>query len=282
MKKVSIVLPVYNGEEHLAKAIESVLSQTYKNFELIIVDDCSTDSTPQIISAFMEKDSRVKTIRNEVNQRLPKSLNIGFDSAEGELLTWTSDDNLYKKNAIAKMVDYLESHEEVGMVYCDYTIIDEKGIEKEDNLLEEPGRLIWANTIGACFLYRREAAEKAGKYNSEMFLAEDYDYWLRIYQESIIKHLPENLYYYRHHSNSLTTTRLDQVKHQTVLLWLSHWKFIFSKLNGFNEKRRFCNMMLEMENDEYKRETYKEIVRRYPVYWCYRMIKSFYGRRSAV
>ncbi|MBD5537238.1 MAG: glycosyltransferase [Lachnospiraceae bacterium] len=276
MKKVSIVLPVYNGEEHLAEAITSVLSQTYENMELIIVDDCSTDGTPQIISNFVEKDNRVKAIRNKVNQKLPRSLNIGFGLAEGELLTWTSDDNRYKEDAVEKMSDYLEHHPEIGMVYCDYTIIDENGIEREKKCLDEPERLLWGNTVGACFLYTKEVAQKVGSYDSEMFLAEDYDYWIRIYKEGPIVHLPENLYYYRRHSKSLTTTRLEEIKHQTVVLWMKHWEFIFLRLRGSKEKRWFCNMILEVENDVYKKDTYKRIIRRYPVYYCYRKIKAVY------
>ena len=272
MKKVSIVLPVFNGEEHLAEAIDSVLAQTYENLELIVVDDCSTDKTPQIVSDFAQKDKRVKVIQNEVNQRLPKSLNIGFAQAEGDYLTWTSDDNLYKPGAIEEMANYLEEHSEVDMVYCDYTIIDENGSEKKENLLEEPERLIWTNTVGACFLYRREMAEKVGDYNSEMFLAEDYDYWLRVYQTGIIKHLPVNLYYYRHHEKSLSATRQEQIKHQTVLLWLKHWKFILKKLGGIRTKLHYCDMMLYMDSEGHRKNTYRELKKRMPLFGIYKAL----------
>lgn len=272
MKKVSIVLPVFNGEEHLAEAIDSVLAQTYENLELIVVDDCSTDKTPQIVSDFAQKDKRVKVIQNKVNQRLPKSLNIGFSHADGEYLTWTSDDNLYKPNAIEEMADYLGNHAGVDMVYCDYTIIDENGAKKKDNILEESERLIWTNTVGACFLYRREVAEKVGNYNSEMFLAEDYDYWLRIYQAGTIKHLPRNLYCYRHHSKSLTATRQEQIKHQTVLLFLVHWKFISKKLKGIRTKLHYCDMILNMEAEEYRKKTFRELRKRVPLYGIYKAL----------
>ena len=99
-KLVSIVLPTFNGEEFLAQSIESVLKQSYKNLELIIVNDCSTDSTPRIIEEFAKKDSRIKIIHNAINQKLPRSLNIGFNAASGEYWTWTSDDNYYLENAI--------------------------------------------------------------------------------------------------------------------------------------------------------------------------------------
>ena len=117
---VSIILPVYNGQKYLRQAMASCLGQTYKNIELIVVDDCSTDSTPEIVRSFT--DSRVRYIRNEQNQRLPRSLNIGFAQARGEFFTWTSDDNYYRPEAIGRMVEYLQTHQ-ADFVYCDLFVI---------------------------------------------------------------------------------------------------------------------------------------------------------------
>lgn len=270
MKKVSIVLPVYNGAEHVGESIGSILEQSYQNIELIVVDDCSTDDTPKVIKTFMEQDARVKYIRNEINQKLPESLNIGFAQAKGEYYTWTSDDNRYRSNAIAEMVAYMEQDAQTGMVYCDYTIIDEAGKEKRENILEDPERLIWTNAVGACFLYRREVAEKVGRYDKGMFLAEDYDYWLRISQVSKLTHLNKNLYYYRQHGKSLTATRKEQIRHQTVLLWFVHWEFIFKKLKGIKTKFRYCDMILNMEGEKYREETLRELKRRVPLYGIYK------------
>src|SRR5436190_21740360 len=91
--KVSIVLPTYNRAKYLKLSIDSCLIQTFKDFELIIVDDCSKDETPQTIKSYT--DPRIRYHRNESNQRLPRSLNIGFSLAKGEYLTWTSDDNFF-------------------------------------------------------------------------------------------------------------------------------------------------------------------------------------------
>src|SRR5262245_61923913 len=93
---VSIVLPTYNGSRFLAESIQSCLDQTYPDFELIIVDDCSTDVTPAIIAEFSARDSRVHTVRHEKNKKLPGALNTGMALSRGRFLTWTSDDNLYR------------------------------------------------------------------------------------------------------------------------------------------------------------------------------------------
>ena len=107
---VSIVLPVYNGEKYLKEAIDSILSQTYRNIELVVVNDCSTDKSLCIIKEYMEKDDRVKLVNNETNQKLPKSLNIGFEHCRGDYYTWTSDDNIMKPNAINRMLEVMKKN----------------------------------------------------------------------------------------------------------------------------------------------------------------------------
>ena len=116
MPKVSIVLPTYNGEEYISNAIESIINQTYNDWELIIVNDCSNDNTLDIINKYALADSRISIIINNQNMKLPESLNIGFRNAKGDYLSWTSDDNMYDSKAIEKMVHYLDSNPNDNMV----------------------------------------------------------------------------------------------------------------------------------------------------------------------
>lgn len=116
MPRVSIVLPTYNGERYIRASIESILNQTYKDWELIIVNDASIDSTIDIVNEYVQRDSRIRVITNSTNKKLPESLNIGFESTSGEYLTWTSDDNMYKPKAIEFMVNHLDNHSDVDMV----------------------------------------------------------------------------------------------------------------------------------------------------------------------
>ena len=83
---VRIILPVYNGEQYLRESIDSVIAQTYQNWELIIIDDCSSDASPSIAASYAERDSRIHYYRNEHNLKLPRSLNRGFSLAKGEYL----------------------------------------------------------------------------------------------------------------------------------------------------------------------------------------------------
>lgn len=215
-KLVSVVLPVYNGEEYLAQSIESVLNQTYKNIELIIVNDNSSDNSLSIAEEFAKKDNRVKIISNKANLKLPNSLNVGFEAANGEYLSWTSDDNFYSLDAIEKMAAHLDNNLDDIMVCADYTAINQlDGTTTRINLSITPQEMMERNCMGACFLYRKSAADKIGKYRAEKFLVEDYDYWLRMMLIGNIGHINENLYTYRLHANSLTGQRLQEVLKMT-------------------------------------------------------------------
>src|SRR6476660_8627759 len=107
---ISVILPTHNGTRYLREAIESCLCQTHESWELIIVDDASTDDTPRIIADYAAGDGRIRTIRNARNLRLPASLNVGFSHARGKFLTWTSDDNCYRRQALGEMLAFLEEN----------------------------------------------------------------------------------------------------------------------------------------------------------------------------
>lgn len=202
---ISIVLPVHNGARYLASAIESCLAQTWRNLELIVVDDASTDETPGIAADYAALDPRVRVITHSKNVRLPEALNSGFGVASGAFFTWTSDDNRYRPEALAVMHDYLAAHPEVGLVYADCTYMDDEGREIWKRRVPEWSSAIETNPVGACFLYRREVHDRVGKYDRTMFLSEDYDYWLRISKYYPIHALHQDLYWYRNHADSLTS-----------------------------------------------------------------------------
>lgn len=204
MPKISVVLPVYNGSAYLKDSIESVLSQTYTDFELIIVDDCSTDSSGEIAQKYADSDQRVLYLRNETNLKLPESLNRGFAEASGVYWTWTSCDNLYVPGAFEELLKAIEVSKEVGMVYTSMEIIDEHNHTVDFVEAGKGEDLIFRNVVGACFLYRRSIADQVGNYDKNLFLCEDYEYWLRISRSSSIKPIPTCLYLYRRHSKSLS------------------------------------------------------------------------------
>lgn len=206
MVKVSIVLPTYNGETYLSQSLDSIIHQTFTDWELIIVDDGSTDSVPDIIAEYVTRDSRIRSVRNDPNMRVARSLNRGFELAEGDYFTWTSDDNRFKPDALATLVETLETRSDVDLVYADYDSIDEQGNYLNTKIKKEPDAVFTSCVVGACFLYRRAVHERLGGYNPDIHLADDYEFWVRAYVEGFrLYHIRGSYYEYRTHSANLSS-----------------------------------------------------------------------------
>lgn len=202
---VSIILPTYNGKKYLAQSIESCLNQTYTNIELIIVNDASTDDTPNIINKYSKLDPRIRIISNKKNKKLPGSLNVGHAASRGELITWTSDDNYFHPASIHEMAEALKSNLQIGMVYCDFAIINADGRVIRRVSVPASDALFEYNCIGACFLYRKDVYKTIGMYDAAAIYTEDYDYWLRVSAWYSIVPLHKELYFYRFHDGALTS-----------------------------------------------------------------------------
>ncbi len=201
---ISIILPTYNGSRFLKKSIESCLCQSYNNLELIVVNDCSTDDTAAIIEYYSRSDKRIKVVHNEVNMKLPSSLNKGFSLANGEYFTWTSDDNLFSKHALKTLLNNIQAKGS-DIIYSSYRLINESGgsLEKFAGIPEE---ILFKCVVGACFLYKRTVHEQLGGYDVTKFRMEDMDFWLRAFTKFKTRFIDyPNLYSYRKHGDSLTS-----------------------------------------------------------------------------
>lgn len=260
-KIISVILPTYNGEKYLKQSIESILKQTYKNFELIIVNDCSTDLTFNIAKEYESKDSRVKVISNKENKKLPMSLNIGFEAAKGDYFTWTSDDNYYEPDALEEMLNFLKKNPAIDLVYTNYQRIDENG-----NFLDE----VKANydvcdfikhcTIGACFLYKKQIAKQVGEYDKSKFLVEDYDFWLRLGLVGKISSSNKNLYNYRVHSSSLTATRVIDISNKTQNLFLEYMPQYIVKYPELKQDKNLINNYYKILKNLYLKTGYRRYI----------------------
>ncbi len=226
MPRVSIILPVYNGERYLREALHSITAQSMPDFECIIVNDCSTDGSLAIAEEFAKNDARFSIITNEKNSKLPFSLNVGHRAASSDLLTWTSDDNILLPN-------FLETHmahftPDVDLTYAPYIFIDEHGKPQNFDGIEIPSYLPLKkknidgenlfiydtlpaeflcndNCIGASFMYRKEVFTKINGYDENKFLYEDYDFWIRAFQAGVrFKRLDDIVYKYRSHPGALS------------------------------------------------------------------------------
>lgn len=281
-KKISIVLPVYNGAKYLAESIESIIAQTYTNWELIVVNDCSSDNSLNIATEYASKDARIKVFTNPQNLKLPNSLNEGFKHASGEYYTWTSDDNKYKPNALRIMTEHLENDPDTKMVYANYTRIDSNGDEIEPIKLLDVKHIFAGNVIGACFLYTADAAQRVGEYDANLFLAEDYDYWIRLYEVGNVLHIEDDLYYYRIHDMSLTETRKNLVAEQVYKVLKKNFLFVYTKSIENNLYSELFDFVLDMASTNYE-ETLKKLLLmkpqyRYHIYWRKFKVFIWYSR----
>ncbi len=207
MPSVSIVLPTYNGQKYLRRALESILAQDYADWELIAVDDGSSDDTPTILADYAARDARIRVHRNNPNRKLPASLNIGFGLACGDYLTWTSDDNEYRPHAIGRLLAALQAAPDCDVAYSACSVVDDSGTFIKPHHALAMRALTHKNVVGASFLYRRRVQEALDGYDENLFLVEDYDFWLRASVQFGMVAVPDDLYLYRMHPGSLTSQR---------------------------------------------------------------------------
>ena len=203
--RVSVVLPVYNQAHYLPAALEGVFAQIYRDYELILVDDGSTDSTAEVLAEYAERH-RFEILTQE-NQGLARALNAGFARARGAYLTWTSSDNIMLPEMLEELAQALDGDPSVGLVYADRYLMDERGVDLGLYPAPEydPYLLLHANLVHCCFLYRRECMERVGGYDPEFVYSEDWEYWIRISQYYRMKRVPQALYRYRYHGTSMTS-----------------------------------------------------------------------------
>jgi glycosyltransferase involved in cell wall biosynthesis len=214
---ISVVLPTHNGAKFLDQAIGSVVAQTWEDWELLVVNDASTDGTAQKIEAWAEKDERIRALPLDRNLGLPAALNAGFRLARGANFTWTSDDNWYRPDALAKLLDALDAEPRSDVVFSGYTEVDENGAPRRELPARWRDDLVLGNRVGPCFLYRRAVDAALGGYAEELTLAEDYDFWLRATRQFRFRPLYESLYFYRVHADSLTARRGEAIEAASLL-----------------------------------------------------------------
>lgn len=221
--KVSIVIPAYNREKYIADAIESVLAQTYKNLELIVWDDGSTDETLYIAARYVD-DRRVKVISFK-HQGLGYSLKTVIAKTTGDYVGWVDSDDWLHRDAIKHTVAVLDQNPEVGMVYTDYFDVDETGRNclgygELCSIPYSPDNLLHRFMTHHFRLMRRSVYDIVGGVDDTLKQVHDYDLCLKLSEVTEIFHLQKLLYYYRHHEDMHSVKDKDvqtQESEQVVL-----------------------------------------------------------------
>ena len=196
-------MPVYNVEKFVLKAIKSILNQTVKNWELIIIDDCSTDSTLKIIEQESKKDSRINIIRNKTNSGITYGLNKGIKLAKGEYIARMDGDDLCEPRRFEQELAFLEGHKNHILIGTFGKIID--GEDKKVGIIDFPRNNIFLRLkmleyncfIHGSIMVRTKILKKIGGYSDKYKYAEDYFLWLRIMKFGKVGNIPLRLYSWR-------------------------------------------------------------------------------------
>ncbi len=215
MPQVSVIMPVYDREKYVGAAIDSILEQTFTNFELIIVDDGSTDGTAEIARRYADRDKRIKHVRLPTNKGEANARNVGIGQARGDFITSMDSDDISLPGRLQQQVEFLQTHAEVDAVGVGTRMVNEDLSPKLDyKLSPHHGIIVLQMLIGGAavlqgtLMARRAPIMKSAGYDTRFLNGTDFEYFLRMVWEQQIRfaNLLTPLYIYRRHEASLTHT----------------------------------------------------------------------------
>ncbi len=221
-KKISVILPAYNSEKYLGIAIKSILNQSFSNFELIIIDDGSTDNTSFVIKSFI--DPRIIYIKNEKNLGLSKSFNIGINRSTGEYIARMDADDISVLDRFQKQIGFLEKNPDIGIVGTAVTLIDENAKKTGSSSKASANTLIKWSSLFSTPMHHPTVMGRAeifrnNLYDENLLNSEDYELWGRLLFDKQIKfaNLKEPLLLYRVYRNSFTQKLGTEKKKNSAL-----------------------------------------------------------------
>lgn len=238
--KVSVLTPAYNVEKYIAETIESISSQSFKDFEFIILDDRSTDKTLEIANEYAKKDSRIKVFQNEVNLGIAGNRNKLLTLAKGEYIAWQDSDDISLPDRLEKQVKVLDEKREVGIVGGGLQLFNEKGdlskrLFAEDDLTLRISIFRYSPIAQPSAMVRKEVFETVGNYDLKMPPAEDLDMSFRIGMHYEFANVPEVVVRYREHPTSATFTKLKVIETNTIAMRLLYANTEFYKMTFIDE-----------------------------------------------
>lgn len=226
MPKVSVIMPAYNAEKYIKEAIDSILNQTFKDFEFIIINDGSIDSTEDIIKSYT--DPRIKIINHDTNQGIYASRSDGLKMAQGEFIAILDSDDIAIKNRLEEQLNFMENHPNIAVVgsWMEVINVDHREVHtlKHDC---DPVIIKWTHILknqilNSSSFFRKKTVDKIGYYRKEYEYAEDYDLWSRISRRYKMANMPRVLVQYRIRGKSVTRapeTRKTQKQHISQIIF---------------------------------------------------------------
>ena len=234
---ISVIMSVYNGEAYLAEAIESVRNQTFKKWELIIINDCSTDSTEEILAEFASKDERIKVHPNEVNLKLPTSLNKAISLSSGKYIARMDADDICLPDRLEKQYKFMEENPDVALSSCRFMTVKNGvyasgGVGGRCDFKALKAMLLVANPILHPGVIAKAEVMKKFNYDTTLTCTEDLELWTRMVMENQkIQILPECLLIYRLHDKQITSTTLERQHTEVLKIQQKYYSSLLEKMD---------------------------------------------------
>ena len=205
--RVSVIITAHNYAEYLERCLDSAINQTFDNHEVVVVNDGSTDETPEILREYSFEYPGLLTVVRLDGEGLPAACNAGIEAARGEYIIRLDADDYFDENILTVEAEYLDSNPDVDLVYPDYYTIDD-----DDNVLDHVHlptvgsevKLLNRSPLAAGAMYRKSAWHAIGGYNESLDYQEDYDFWIRFINEFTVANVNLPLMYYRQHDSNMS------------------------------------------------------------------------------
>ena len=245
--KISVIMPFYNDQKFLDQAIASIVNQTFKDFEFIIINDASTEDADKIVQKYL-LDERIIYVKNIENQGIVKNLNHGLKIAKADIIARMDGDDVAEPARFSNQFTFLEQNKDIDVVGSFVKIIDENDAQTDqrtkpiDPELIKKDLIIYSPVVHPAVMFRKDVINSVGGYRQQYLFSEDIDLWYRVvYSGHKISNVPEFLLNYRYHKNSTGhqstqnairefKLRKDTIKKFNLKLSLKKWFLIYLQL----------------------------------------------------
>lgn len=301
MARVTVLMPAYNVEKYIKEAIESMLNQTFSDFILLVLDDCSTDNTAQVVASF--DDKRIKYIKHNSNLGLADNLNRGVELADTEYLARMDGDDISVPTCLEKQIQFLDTHPEIGICSVGFKFFGTKSTQilfpehYEDIKAEQ----LFGNSIILPMFRRTVFIDNGLRYKTSAFPAEDYRMWSEALKVTPAYNFQEVMFYYRMHPSQISTEKRNaQIeKSNDVRLYMLDWlspdfseedkqyfvdKFVPGELDSVQDLKSMVNFskLMIKENNKYRQFSSKAIKKRFDKHFSLSVyhfsLRSFFSK----
>lgn len=293
---ISIVIPCFNAEKTVGATLDSILAQSYQDYEVIAVNDGSSDATGDILGEYTDKFTGRLAIVSQVNQGQTVAKNVGTAHASGRFVAFIDSDDMWAPEKLSRQIEFLEHNSHVGLCYTNGYYIDE-----QNNRIEEVGvspdyrgrcfqkLLMGNNMVASSVMVRTEVLDKVGWFDEELRACENWELWTRIAQSYEIDYIDEPLTYYRQHDDNMMRDIDKMRKYRLMVIEKNHlrYKHIELDIDKFTKDAYFMaysffggNYLWELDIKKARKDLLKAIRLNPTAISCYRMfIKSLLGEK---